>query len=325
MAGQLTDRVTETGLERVKEVAQRIAHESPSLADLGADQLERLARIVVAESLKDELHRAANLERVPYAEERETFLQRAGRTGSVHTRTAYRSALDRLDGWCKRQGISTLQLTPARADDWIESLKAEGRAPSSIGLMVAAASSFWTWLERRHAELRNPFRGTRSRPAKKARRTLEVPTDGEVRLIEQAAEGWLKAAVVMMSQAGLRAGALPSLSISGTRWTATTKGKEQSGTLPQEAREAITRAGLSLRSPFKDWTTHKIEDALRSVTRKLHAAGTIKAEYSCHDLRHAFAVRIYQGTHDVYQVEKALGHANVAVTETYLRSLGVEG
>jgi site-specific recombinase XerD len=315
--------VKETGLERVKEVAQRIAHESPSLADLGADQLEKLARIVVTETLKDDLRKAADLERVPYQEERETFIQRAGRTGSAHTRIAYRSALDRLDEWCKRQRISPLELTPARADDWIESLKAEGRAPSSIALMVAAASSFWTWLERRHPELRNSFRGTRSRPAKKARRKLEVPTDAEVQLIEQEADGWLKAAILLMSQAGLRAGALPSLSISGDRFSCTSKGKEQIGKVPEEARKAITRAGLSLRSPFKAWTVHQIEDAFRYLTKKLHTAGKIAAHYSCHDLRHAFAVRLYDATHDVYQVEKALGHANVAVTETYLRSLGL--
>lgn len=325
MSGQLTDRVKETGLERVKEVAQRIAHESPSLADLGADQLEKIARIVVTETLKDDLRKAADLERVPYEEERETFLQRAGRTGSVHTRTAYRSALDRLDEWCKRQGICTLELTPARADDWIESLKAEGLAPSSIGLMVAAASSFWTWLERRHAELRNPFRGTRSRPAKRPRRKLEVPTDAEVLVIEQEADGWLKAAIVLMGQAGLRAGALPSLSISGDRYSCTTKGKEHSGKTPAEARAAIQRAGLSLRSPFKALTVHQIEDAFRYLTKKLHAAGQIAARYSCHDLRHAYAVRVYQATHDVYATEKALGHANVAVTEGYLRSLGVVG
>ncbi len=41
-----------------------------------------------------------------------------------------------------------------------------------------------------------------------------------------------------------------------------------------------------------------------------------------HDLRHAFAVRTYQATKGVYAVKTALGHANVSVTETYLRSLG---
>jgi hypothetical protein len=35
-------------------------------------------------------------------------------------------------------------------------------------------------------------------------------------------------------------------------------------------------------------------------------------------------VRLYSATHNVYKVEKALGHASVSVTETYLRSLGLE-
>jgi hypothetical protein len=30
-----------------------------------------------------------------------------------------------------------------------------------------------------------------------------------------------------------------------------------------------------------------------------------------------WAARVYEATYDVYQVEKALGHANVSVTETY--------
>ena len=94
--------------------------------------------------------------------------------------------------------------------------------------------------------------------------------------------------------------------------------------MPQEAREAILKAGLSLRSPFADKAVHQIEDGFRYLTKKLLAAGQIAARFACHDLRHAFAVRVYEATHDVYQVEKALGHANVGVTETYLRSLGLE-
>jgi integrase len=70
---------------------------------------------------------------------------------------------------------------------------------------------------------------------------------------------------------------------------------------------------------------HQIEDGLRYVTKKLHARGRLQARYSCHDLRHAFAVRLYHATWDVYQVEKALGHANAAVAEGHLRSLGFEG
>ena len=150
-----------------------------------------------------------------------------------------------------------------------------------------------------------------------------MPSDAEIRLLESEAKLELRSAIVLMAQGGLRVGALPSLSITGARWTATTKGKEQSGKVPEEAREAIQKAGLPLRSPFKATTAESIAKAFEYLARKAHAAGKIAARYSVHDLRHAFAVRLYQGTRDVYQVEKALGHANVAVTETYLRSLGV--
>src|SRR5208337_19188 len=271
MTGQLVDRVREAGLTRVKAVEKKIATESPKLADLPEQDLEKLARAVVAEGLKDELRKAADLERVDYRAEREKFVSRASRTGSERTKQLYSDALDKLEAWCKKQGISTLELTPALADDWIESVKAEGKAASTIRLMVAAASSFWTWLERRHTELRNPFRGTRARPLNKPKRKLEIPTEAEIRIMEDAAEGWLKVAIVLMSQTGLRAGALPSVSISGDRYTCTTKGKEQRGKVPQEAREAILKAGLSLRSPFADKAVHEIEDSFRYLTKKLHA------------------------------------------------------
>ena len=47
------------------------------------------------------------------------------------------------------------------------------------------------------------------------------------------------------------------------------------------------------------------------------------AHYSVHDLRHFFAVKLYQEHGDIYQVELRLGHASIQVTETYLRSLGL--
>ena len=325
MAGSLTERLTETGLTRAREVASRIVHEAPKLADLGAEQLEELARIVVAESLKSELAKAAVLEKIPYQEERGLFLQKAGRTGSERTRKLYSGALDKLDEWCRQQGFLTVELAPAQADHWIESLKAEGRAPSTVSLLVAAASSFWTFLEGRHAELRNPFRGTRARPPRKAIRRLEVPTDDEVRIIENAAGGWLKAAINVMSQAGLRAGALPSLSISGQSYTCTTMGKGRTGRIPAGARKMIQEAGLPLRAPFKDKSVHQIEDGFRYLTKRLRDAGQIAARYSAHDLRHAFALRIYRDTRDIYATEKALGHATVGVTENYLRSIGIDG
>ena len=327
MVGALTRKSEAKGEALVKSVARRIAEDSPRLADLAPPELERLARVVVAESLKDDLRREADLARIDYQAERQRFLTRASRTGSAHTLRAYRTALDRLEAWAERERIAPLELTPALADDWIESEKAAGGSPASVALRVAACSAFFTWLERRHGDLRNPFRGTRARPVRKARRTLAVPSEAEITTIIESsgANPVLRAAAVAMARAGLRVGALPSLSITGSRWTATTKGKEQSGRIPDEAREAITAAALPLRSPFSELTAGAIAGRFARLTAKLHAAGRIQARYSVHDLRHAFAVKLYTATRDVYRVKQALGHANVGVTETYLRSLGIEG
>ena len=324
MTGMLTKGSKEAGELLVKSVAKRIARDSPKLKELSPEDLEKLARVVVAESLKDDLRRAADLERIDYPTERDQFIERASRTGSARTRDLYRRALLRLEGWCKAQGLSPLELSPARADDWIADLRAQGRAPATVNVDVAAASSFWTWMERRHTELRNPFRGTRARPARKATRKLAIPTEKELAVLEEAADPVLRAAIAVMAHAGLRVGALPSLSILGSRWTATTKGKEQSGTVPDSVRKAIERAELPLRSPFADLSATQILDRFRYLVRRMLAEAKVSNRYSVHDLRHAFAVRLYRASHDVYEVEKALGHANVAVTETYLRSLGLE-
>ena len=127
-----------------------------------------------------------------------------------------------------------------------------------------------------------------------------------------------------MSSTGLRVGALPSLTINGARFRCTTKGKEQAGAIPNHARKEIEKAGLSLRAPFEAKDERAIGDAFRYLTKKLHEAGKLEAAYSVHDLRHAFAVKLYIETKDIYQVSKALGHASVSVTERYLRSLSLE-
>jgi len=325
VTAELVDRIKAEREARVKAVVGKLAHEVPELADLDAATLEKVAKVALFDEVKGKLRRAADLERIDYQGERETFLHRASKTGSARTKDLYGRALSRLETWCSARGISPLELTPARADDWIADLRAQGKAPATVSVDVAAASSFWTWMERRHAELHNPFRGTKARPARKAARKLAVPSETEIRLLEAEADPILRAAIVVMAQGGLRVGALPSLSINGARWSAMTKGKEQSGKVPEEARDAIQRAGLSLRLPFGDFTATRILDRFRYLVRKLCAAGRITALYSVHDLRHAFAVRLYQETRDVYAVKTALTHANVSVTETYLRSLGMEG
>ena len=72
VTAELTDRVEKTGAQHVQAIVRHLSQDAPRLADLDEEQLEQLARVVVAETLKDELRQAADLERIPYAQERET-------------------------------------------------------------------------------------------------------------------------------------------------------------------------------------------------------------------------------------------------------------
>lgn len=312
--------------DQVKAIVRAVAEVAPELEDLPPEALAKVAQAVMAGDLRDEMKRRVKLEKIDYQSERAKFIERAGKTKSAHTRRAYSWALARLEAWCAAEHIAPLELTPALADDWIASEKGSS---ATVRLAVSGASAFWTYLERAtNHKVINPFRGTKVRPPKDPLPKLAVPSDAEIRKLEAAAEPELRAAIIMMGQAGLRVGDLPLLSITGDTWTTVTKGKKpRSGKVPEEAREAIKRAGLPLRAPFAS-VGLAIRNRFYRLTLKLHSAGEIAARYSVHDLRHAFALRFYESTRiggkggDIYQVKEALGHANVAVTELYLRSLG---
>ena len=235
----------------------------------------------------------------------------SARVRSPHTRRAYATALTRLEAWCRHQDSGPVELTPALADDWIENEKAQGASPATVRLSVSGASAFFTWMERRHTEVRNPFRGTRSRPAVRATRALGVPSEDEINVILDEAKvkdnaTW--AAIVFMARLGLRVGALPELSISGDRYTTTSKGKELRGDIAEDLRQTLSKAGLPLRLPFGDLSASVFADRVRLITEKMHAEGRLRAAYSAHDLRHAFAIRLYDKTRDVYAVKTALAH-----------------
>ena len=264
---------------------------------------------------------AANLIGIDYSADKETFLNNAGKTQSAHTRTAYRAALSRLDAWADRGKISPLEMSPAQADDFIYSLRGE-RSSASVRLDIAAVSSFFTWLERRHSGTKNPFRGTKARPAKKASRTTVIPSSEEVETMIRELPTYEVAAVAVMAYRGLRAGALPELSISGGKFTTRSKGKDTSGAMPPEALEKIKAAGLPLRGPFAGILPNTLEKRIARAIGRLNKAGKVQAGYSAHDFRHYKAVTEYRKDKDIHRVSKILGHTSIQVTETYLRSLG---
>ena len=325
----MTAIVTRAGQE-IKELAATLAA-FPSPDKWTQTQREQAVQFAALLETAQKMIAVKGLAGIDWQAEKETFLSNAGKSNSAHTRTGYRAALGRLEAWTASRGINPLELTPAQADDFIYSLKADGRAPASIRLDTAAASSFYTFLHRRHTAIENPFRGTKARPAKKAVRETAIPDMKEVKAIIAALPPMEAAAASIMAYRGLRAGALATLSIAGERFTAHSKGKDIAGELPPVALKAIKAAGLPLRAPFAapdgykpDNWTNTLEKRIVKATKELHQAGKIKAAYSCHDLRHFYAATDYRKNRDILRIKELLGHASIQVTETYLKSIKVE-
>jgi integrase len=242
----------------------------------------------------------AALSGINYQNEKETFLASAGKTDSPHTRTAYRAALCRLDAWAAGRGAAVHELSAAQSDDFIYSLKTGGRSNASTRLDAAACSSFFTFLERRHNTVKNPFRGTKARPEKKAAKETIIPTKTEVDVILYHLPPSDALAASLAAFRGLRAGALPELRITGNRFTSRSKGKDIAGELPPEV---VKRLGPLQKRPFAGTKANTLEHRIARTIARLAKAGKVGAPYSCHDLRHFYAVTEYRKDRDIYRLK----------------------
>lgn len=129
----------------------------------------------------------------------------------------------------------------------------------------------------------------------------------------------LRAAVTAMAYRGFRVGALPGLTVTGSRFSTVSKGKAWKGELPLRVRAALRDRGAK---PFGGVKPGTVQAAFKRVTTRLAKAGVIAHAYSVHDLRHFFASTEYAKDHDLVRVSRLLNHADVKVTTQYLSDLG---
>jgi site-specific recombinase XerD len=319
----MTDKnlaIFKDGTGKVELMAARIAKESPQLKDLTGEQLEQIAKIVITRNLADELNTKSKIANIDYEKEKAVFLMTAGKTGSGYTRSSYLKSLITLEKYTKKNDINILIMNTAQADDFIYSLKG---SPNSIRLTVAGISAFYSYLERRYSVIKNPIRGTKARPGVSTVKDIEIPNDTDMLTILNNLPELEKAAVYIMAYRGLRVGALNGLKVRGTNYKSFSKGKTISGEFPSEVAANIKYSELNNKTPFETLTTNALKLRIYRHTLKLRKEGKIRAAYSAHDFRHYFAITEYQKDKDIYRVSKLLDHSNIAITETYLRSINI--
>ena len=173
-------------VERVKAQARAIA-DAPDLAELPDEVLAKLAEAAAIDTWKAKLKGEADRVATDCQGRTRVGVGASRKTGSRRARGCTRRAIAQgLEVCCQTQGIEVLELIPATAVMWIAHLREEDRASATVRLDVAAASAFWTQLERWHTSLRNPHGAREPNKEKQAKRELVTPSEAEVETLERS-------------------------------------------------------------------------------------------------------------------------------------------
>jgi len=265
----------------------------------------------------------------------EGFLALSAARLAPRTVEAYRRDLAHLAAWLggSPAGGDTAQLAA-----YVASLRAEGRAATTIARRVAAIRSFYRHQALLGARADNPAADLE---LPKRRRSLpRTLSPGEVERLIEAAAGTTpralrdRALVELLYGAGLRIGEAVGLErgavdLEERLVRCTGKGsKERVVPLGRHAADALRRY-LARGRPHLD-RRHRPELFLNAkggaltragaflILRRLAGKAGLEPErVHPHLLRHSFATHLLEGGADLRSVQEMLGHADLATTELY--------
>ena len=229
---------------------------------------------------------------------------------SKHTQRSYERAIGVFLDWLTSKGLHALTCKPRDIDNYAGSQREQVTA-GLANLRINAVGSFYSILAKWEVRPSPAIKVKRASIESKAK---NIPTQKDLKkVLELINKRSHKVAIILMYKTGLRVGALPTLKIKGRNYTGTSKAKKVNGVLPIELKEKhildmqiyIERIG------YPAWE--------RGLQRYLKEFG-----YSPHDLRHAFALKVYKDSgKDPEAVRRALGHSDLKVTTAYLAGLQV--
>lgn len=300
------------------------------------DAVKRILQSTIIDEIKQDIKTQKLLLSFNYENEKQTFLDHYK---SEHTRNGYKYALQDFENFCNLHQLKTpLECNPATADEWIYNQRKENKAPATIRRNVAGVSAFFTYIERAsNHKILNPLRGTKARP-KEERKTQNKfysmgnvdalhlsKVEQDIRTIINAVDNpELKVIILIMYKRGLRCGSFERMNIHGEQFKTVSKEKTITGVLDAELLQALNDAGIKHNAPFTEWNENRLKCLFRYYSTKLYKAGLINYVYSCHDLRHYYALNEYTKNKDIHRLSKLLNHSSIAITEKYLRGLYVD-
>lgn len=307
---------------------------SPELKDLNDEQIEKLAKSVVIDNLKEQLKTEVKKSTINIEELKDKWLLTFN---SDITRINYKHNVEEFLKWL--EGKSILDLKALDADDYLLYLKNSNFSSGTIRFRIAAASSFCNYLKRADVISQNYFLKINGLPKSKEKLKV-IPSDEDINIIEQELYNELNAtgrgcvgkqrgAIIMLvalsiiKHHALRIGALESLSIDNKGlFIADSKANCVRGKLNSECLSLIYDFKINKNKPFEEMKTTSIKKQFERFLTRIYKEGKIEKVFSPHDFRHYAAVRFYKETMDIFATMKFLNHKNISTTQIYLKGLG---
>ena len=248
----------------------------------------------------------------------------------------YRRDLERLTEYLDKAGVSGWDGVDS------EHLRAfsaacfrKGLSPKSIQRRLSAARSFFRFLIREKAVLKNPVTSIAS-PKSKKRLPGNLDADRMARLLDITGDGAVvdrdRAILELLYSSGLRLAELVDLNLGDVDVrdaTVRVTGKGNKDRIVPVGRHALK--ALRLWAATRGDLANADEKALfvsnrgtrispRSVQARVkHWAKRqgIDANVYPHLFRHSFATHVLESSHDLRGVQELLGHANISTTQVY--------
>ena len=258
------------------------------------------------------------------------LVMRGGRGGRVSSRTldAYRIYHHDLMTWAATAGMSFLRPRPNDGFAYIRHLEHQGRAPSTVRGMLAAARMLFASLRWAGATTAAPFTDVRVAADPVPNWQKRKPyAESDVAKLLAAAEEEEAVIVLLGTDCGLRATEMTTLirkdvHLGGDRPYLVVTGKRekrQEVPLSRRAERALER-WLTMTPTYGPHvlTLRHRKGVADRLQRLCERAGVRYDGRHVHGLRHSAGTKVYRQTGDVLAVRDHLRHANSLVSETYV-------
>jgi site-specific recombinase XerD len=233
-------------------------------------------------------------------------------TTTIHYRVL---ALRRIEAALGRPliGATTADLTAHMAR------RSRELTPGSLAQEYSHLRAFFSWLQWADLRLDDPMVKMR-RPKTPSGHPRPVPAEVFAEVMASLVDDRDRAVILLCREAGLRRAEIATLPWSGVQprtLTVTGKGR-RTRTLPLSPALSAALAALSgprrghviLNDTGGRWTPNALG---------IHVNGRLLTRWgvTLHQLRHTFAMELYERTGDLGLVAQALGHASVQTTQVY--------